>query len=157
MTNFRIKKNGFTLIEFLVVVAISSSLVFLTFNSFVVLNKSQALEEQSQSAVTLLEKARSLSLSSKSDSNYGVRFETTRMVLFKGNSYTAGISSNEIENLNSLVTISNISLSGGVSDVIFSRLNGVVSATGTVRFSLKSNSSSSSTITIFKSGLVNRN
>jgi type II secretory pathway pseudopilin PulG len=150
-------RMGFALIEFLAVVGISAILATLTLNSFVVLNRTQALDGQTQSAISLLEKARTLSLSSKSDSNYGVHFETTRMILFKGSSYSAGSSSNEIENLNSVISISSIGLTGGVSDIVFSRLSGVASATGTVRFIVKSNSTSSSTITIFKSGLVQRN
>jgi len=146
--------KGFTLVEIVIVLSIVAILTFITFISFLVLNKTQALDEQTKSIVSVIERARSLTLGAKDDTPYGVHFETTKIVLFKGNTYVPINPSNITENLNYLTTLSLISLTGSTSNIVFSRLWGSVSATGTVRLSLKSNNLASSTVIIYDSGLT---
>ena len=86
-------------------------------------------------------------------SKYGVHFEASRVVLFKGNTYDANDPDNE-EYLLRGNTLSPITLTGGGSDVVFERLNGKTNQSGTVTISSVSDPSRSKVITIRGTGIV---
>jgi prepilin-type N-terminal cleavage/methylation domain-containing protein len=146
-------KKGLTLIEMLIVIAV---LVFLTagglrvFGSF---NESQNLDKSAAKIRGLLEEARSLTLASKGDMQYGVHLETGKAVLYQGPTYNASASSNVSITFPSKVSISNITLTGGGSDVLFSRVTGTVSSYGTTTLSLLT-SSSTKALVVYRTGLV---
>jgi len=146
--------KGFTLVEIVVVLAILVLIVVFSVSSFKLLNQSQALSKSADLVATTLREARSQTLASKSLSQYGVHFDPTQIVLFKGDLYSATATTNLYFPLNSSVSISNIALSGGRVEVIYSRLTGDAPQTGTVTLSLVSNPSSIRTINISGSGLV---
>ncbi len=149
------KKNpdnhGFTLIEILMVIAIMGILITIIISSFSILNKSQALEKSVRQGASIVSQARSLTLSSKEDSNYGVHFESSTLTLFKGPTYSALDANNIITPLNNLVSITNIALTGGGSDVVFERLSGSISTPGTITYTLGDKTKS---LTISGTGLI---
>lgn len=144
---------GFTLLEILMVVAIMGILVTIIITSFSTLNKAQALDKSARQGASILNQARMLTLSSKEDSVYGVHFESSEITLFKGGSYSSNDPDNIISPLNSIVSITNINLSGGGVDVIFGRLTGNTNTPGTVTFSLDS-STATKTISVSGTGLI---
>jgi prepilin-type N-terminal cleavage/methylation domain-containing protein len=148
----KIKNKGFTLVEIVIVIAIMAIISTVVIFSFSNINSSSALDKGAMEVLSNLNKARSLTLSSKDSSSYGVRFESSRIILFKS-PYNSASSENIVTDLNSLVTISSVSLSGGVPEATFSRLSGAVTANGNVTLSLVSDPALVKTINIYETGL----
>ncbi len=147
--------TGFTLIEILIVIGIFLIISSIVFFSFSNLNKVQALDKSAMSVASVLEEARSLTLSSKDSSQYGVFFDDDEVVLFKGEDYDP----NEIVktvSLNPLVEISEI-FGGDADEVVFERLTGKASEEGLVVVSLKSDSEVQKIIKVYLTGLVEIN
>ncbi len=150
------ERKGFTLIETLAVLfilAILSTIVFYSFSNF---ESGQILGKETNSVLSYLERARSESLSSLNSSPYGIYFNATSTTIFMGASYSAGSSPNEVYTLNPSVTISSISLTGGVQQLYFNQVTGIPSATGTITLSL-SEATSTKTVTIYETGLFQSN
>ncbi len=147
------KNGGFTLIELLVATAIILIITVVTLFSLSTLNKQVSLDSASQNILSTLRLARSQTLASKSQTSYGVHFETTKYVFFNGTSYTDGAAGNK-EHLLGDSEISTISLNGGGSEVIFARVRGGTTQYGSVVMRLIGDSSKTKTINIASSGQV---
>ncbi|MEK7559965.1 MAG: prepilin-type N-terminal cleavage/methylation domain-containing protein [Patescibacteria group bacterium] len=146
-------KQGFTLIEILVGIAITVVLTLVVWSGFSSFRDSSHVSETHSAVLGMLRDARSRTLSSEKNTEYGVHFETNRIVLFLGSSYNPGSSSNEIYDFPPLARISSINL-GGALDVVFSRLAGAASANGTVIIESTANNAKNKTIIILSSGSV---
>jgi len=147
-------KRGITLVELLIAIAILtilSALIISPFNSF---RLTGALQGDVENVLSLINKARLNTLSSHSDSDYGVHFESSRAVLFKGSTFTEPNSDNEELAFTTGIEASTISLTGGVSDIVFSRLTGTASATGTIVIDATSDASISRTLNIYETGVT---
>jgi prepilin-type N-terminal cleavage/methylation domain-containing protein len=151
------KNKGFTLIEMLLAIVLLGIAVTFVVLSFGKLNAEQALDTSVESAVSVFSEARSMTLSSVNDSQYGVHLESAQVVLFKGSSYSSSDSANVPTTLNSQVALRNITLSGGGSDVVFNRLTGATAKTGTFELYLKSATTTYKTLTVGATGLVEPN
>jgi len=145
---------GFTILEIVIVVAVSVFILVAGLSAFSQFNKNQALRGAAAEAISVLDKGRSLTLGARDNIEYGVHFEADKIVLFKGATYSSSDTSNKVTKMNPLVTISDISLTGGGSDVIFNRLSGETVQGGTVTISLVSNASITKTIIIHPTGVV---
>lgn len=149
------KNKGFTLIEILVVMAISAIILMVVLSSFFDLVKVQALDKDFLSVASMVDMAKSQSINAKADSEYGVYFSTSSATLFKGADYVLGGIDNQVYNLNGRVNISAINLEQGNTDqIVFSKITGYASASGTVAISLKDESAIAKVITIHKTGTV---
>ena len=145
--------NGLTAIEFLVgfaIIAFLTSFIWYAFSSF---RDAGALDEASAAVLSLLRDARARTLSSQGNTTYGVHFEETKAVLFSGAAYNSADASNEPYIFSTSVKISAINL-GGPADVIFQRLTGAASASGTITLQSKKDSSRTKTITILATGNI---
>jgi prepilin-type N-terminal cleavage/methylation domain-containing protein len=143
--------KGLTVIEVIVVVAIVAILVAVTLPQFSKMRENQAIKNAVADTVSVLNKARSYTLASVESSEYGVHFQSDKVIIFKGTTYSTGI---ETVDIITPATISTISLSGGGSDVYFSRLSGAPSKTGTITIS---STNFSKVITISATGGVSFN
>lgn len=124
-------RNGFTVVEVLIAIAIIgvlSALITPYFNSFLARNE---LKNESLKIVDMLRRARGQAMSGQEDSLWGVHFETSKYVLFRGGVYNASDNFNEEINLPVVLTISVIALNGGGSDSVFSKIRGETSQFGT--------------------------
>jgi prepilin-type N-terminal cleavage/methylation domain-containing protein len=143
--------KGFTFVEIVLVLAILAILISLIIPSFGKVGGSEALDTATMSVIAVLNEAKSQAISSKNASNYGVRIFYNKLVSFE-NSYGT---------LNKEITISNlvtISTSTGIgTDVIFSNVSGNTSASGTVTVTVLSDTSKKSTITIYSTGVIEKN
>ncbi|MHB1330478.1 MAG: pilus assembly FimT family protein [Minisyncoccota bacterium] len=148
-------KKGFTMIETLVVVAVVMLILGVVTTPFFDLNERQALLKETSNVASVLNHARSMTLSSKGGVQHGVHLESDRVVLFQGPTYNSASSDNVSLPLNSLVNISNISLATGLNDVIFEELTGTTASYGNVTISLNASSTQSRIITITSTGIVN--
>lgn len=148
------KGQGFSVLEILVAVSIITLAVTIVTFSFSELNSKQALEKSATLVVSILNEARQLTLSSVGDSQYGVHLEDSLVVLFEGPAYLSSDPSNIVTELNSLVGIRDVVLSGGGTSVVFERLTGDTSQTGTAELFLKADPGTFLTVTVSGTGLA---
>ena len=147
-----ISRKGLTLTELLVVVSILFLLGAIAFSVLSGFRRTSILNAAVEDGISLLYQARSRTLSSQSALQHGVHFESGRMVLFRGATYSSGESTNEIVLLPNGVEISTITLNGGGVDVIFLRLTGATNNFGSTTFRSKYDTSITKTINIQASG-----
>ncbi len=146
-------KRGFTLVEMLVVLVLLGVVFQISITAFFAITKQQNLDKDVENAYSYLLKARNQTLNGEANSVYGVRFATTSVSLFKGPTYNTASTTSVYSFVNKSY-VSTISLTGGTYDVIFSRISGNPSATGTVMYKIGSLSTVQKTIIIHGSGLV---
>lgn len=149
-------QKGFTLIEIILVLAIGALLTSFVALSFSKVNEHEVLNTNSDLIVSILNEARSMTLSSVGDTGYGVHFDTEQVVLFRGATYSAVSGTNVPTALNSRVALRNISFGGG-SNVVFNRLTGATAQSGTLEIYLKSATTTYKTITVSGTGVSERN
>src|SRR3990172_3802105 len=97
------KYKGFTVLEILVAISIITLVVTIITISFSKLNSAQALYKSADLVASVLDEARSLTLSSKGDSQYGIYFEDSQATLFKGAIYSPADPDNVITKPHALV------------------------------------------------------
>jgi len=150
-------KKGFSLFEILLSMVIVVVILFVVINLFSNYNKKQILDNAVENTSSLLKEARSLTISSKNDSSYGVHFEQDTTVLFKGTTYVSDDPNNKISQIDKKVVISEINLNGGGNNVIFQRLTGKTNYYGTIKISLISNPLNFKIVSIYQTGVVEKN
>ncbi len=89
-------ERGFTLMEILIVIAISLLLLSVTLSVFLSFSKSRAIDVASGRIIDTLRIARSNTLASKDESVYGVHFASSTITLFKGGSFSSVDSNNVV-------------------------------------------------------------
>ena len=146
-------QRGFTVIEMLVAIVIVILLASFLSGLFGSYLKRNALTNAEQMIRSLLQQARSSSLSSKNASSFGVYFASSTITLFQGTTYASGDANNIVTSIAPYVSVSALNL-GGVSQVVFDRLKGSADKTGTIEVSLTASSSQKKTITIYGTGVV---
>lgn len=146
-------ERGITIVELIVVVAVVFILVGIAFQGVSSFRDSSVLAKVADDAGNIIKDARSRTLSSVNASSYGVRFATSSITLFRGSVYIANDPSNEILNLPRLVRVSSVDLTASSSIVVFARLTGQPTATGTVTLLLERTPSKTKKIIIRSSGL----
>ena len=148
------KKNlskGFTFAEMSVVLAIIAVLAVIVISSFGKVGGKEALDSTVVSIISVLNEAKSAAISSKDQSNYGVRIFQNQLVSFEN---TYGTNNNTL----SISNLVRISTSTGIgNDIIFSNVTGNSSASGTITVTVLSDPSKNSTIRIYSTGAVERN
>lgn len=145
--------RGFTLLEILIALAIVLLLAALAVAAFSSFRQNSLLKEARAKILSELSLARTQTLGAEGKSSWGVHFEETRLVRFKGSSYSTSDPSNQEILLPAGTKISSISL-GGSSEVIFQRLDGRTGNNGTLILQLVSDPAASTTIIIYASGLA---
>ena len=148
------RNKGFSLVEILFAIAIIAVAITIVSLSFSRLNSNIALESAQESVVTVFNEARSLTMLGKNEYQYGVNIQTSQLVLFRGTSYSSGNATNVLVPLNAAVGIRNINISGGGSSVVFNRLTGATTNTGTFQIYLVDATTTAHTITINGTGVV---
>lgn len=147
-------RRGFTLIELIVVIAIATILFAIIISGFSGLRQHSDFNLAGDDSISYLQEARAKTLSSDSASAYGVHFETTKFVLFTGDTYDPLDSSNKDRPLPSTVEISAIILTGLGDEIIFKRLTGETDQSGTITIRLTSDPSVTRVIEIASTGLA---
>ncbi len=145
-------KKGITLLELIIALAIIALVAVLIGGVFSSFRTNNVLTTADSIVVGLLRDARGRTLASESNSNYGVHFVNTKAGVCKGDSYNAASSTNEADLLRFDREISSINLTGGASDVVFTRLYGTTTASGTITLRPKSDTSKTRDISILSTG-----
>jgi Tfp pilus assembly protein FimT len=143
-------KRGFTFVETSIVIGILVLICSVVVFSFFSLGERQSLDRSALNIFSILSEARSLAISSKDFSNYGVHINQNSVVLFRNSLGT----DNKQYDLGSSVNISS-NIFG--DEVIFNKVTGETSASGTIMMSLEGDLLQSKTIIIYKTGVIDLN
>jgi Tfp pilus assembly protein FimT len=147
---------GFSLMDILIslsILTIVTTSIFLSLSTFQI---SQSLNTEADKIIDILHNARARTISAEGDGQYGVHLESTKVVLFVGDTYNALDIDNEEHLMDTFVSISEISLFLGDSDVIFKKQTGETDYYGTLVVSLVSEPNKKRTITLYQTGIANR-
>ncbi|MSR71570.1 MAG: prepilin-type N-terminal cleavage/methylation domain-containing protein [Candidatus Taylorbacteria bacterium] len=145
--------KGFSLVEVLIAISIMVVIGALGIVSLVSYGRKENLEMTTAKIQALLEEARSLTLSSRNDMQYGVHLNNHEAVLFQGAIYAISSESNQSFVFSDSVNVSSDFVGGGV-DVLFDRLRGTTDNYGTT--TITSSLGISKEIIIHKTGLIER-
>lgn len=149
--------RGFTLLELLIVVAVLALLAGIILSSFTEFRNSKVLDTAVEDVLTLLSQARGDTLASKDDYQYGVHLEADRVVLYRGATYSGGDANNQTTMLDDALEITTITLVGGGSDILFDRLTGKTTQSGTFVIRVESDTAKTRTITVNGTGIASVN
>lgn len=151
----KLKQKGFSLIEIIAVTAIGLILISVVLFSFSSFRNSKIIDVSADQVFSVINEARVKSVSSEDYSRFGIHFEVGKVIFFKGDSYVSQNPANVEMELSSLVEISDISLSGGGSNIIFQKLTGKTGNYGSLRVRLKSDNSKYKIISVKSTGIAN--
>jgi prepilin-type N-terminal cleavage/methylation domain-containing protein len=133
MKNFY--KRGLTVIELIVVVAVLGIIFSIVIPQFSKMRENQVLKSTLNDITSSLKKAQTETLASLDSSSYGVHLQSDKVIIFQGTVFSVGDANNEIINIISPASISDVTLagvSGDSGDLYFNRLSGTPSKTGTI-------------------------
>ncbi len=145
-------QSAFTLIELLVSLTIIIILALIMFSAYSGLRPHNDVDADTQAIISELNLARSRTLASTNSSSFGVHLQTDRVILFQGTTFNSNDSNNVTLLLSSRDKIATIALVGSAVDVVFDRLSGTTSQSGTLVVQSRSASSENETIYIQSSG-----
>lgn len=147
--------RGFTLIELIIVVAITgiiATVVLFGINNW---KNKTFLDTEVEGVIALIEEAQNLTLSSFEDDNYGIHFASTTVTRFKGGTYNEVDPNNEVLELEGRIIVSGLDLVSGGNEFVFERLTGEVLNYGTTTISVEGNNEFTRQIVITKTGIIN--
>lgn len=147
-----LKRNGFTLIEVIVAIAVAAAISSVAFIGYSSMSVGSELKTTAFKVTDVLNLARQRTLASLAASNYGVHFEQGQFILFKGAIYDPLDPDNIFYPLADSLEISEIVLNGGGSEVVFNRITGETANAGTVKIQVQNDSSRFKTIEVLSSG-----
>ena len=120
--------TGFTLIEMLLVFAITATMALLTIPGAVNYFRRQSLDESTMTLASDLRRVRDQAMAGKNDASWGLRQFGTFYVLFEGPSYAGrDVTEDLTVNLDSGVALT------GPTEMVFAKLSGVPSVSGTYK------------------------
>lgn len=147
------KQSGFSLVEILVVITIGILITVTFIGSLSRFLTAQVVGNTTEDVLGLIQEARTRTIASENSSQYSIHFQSDKAILFVGTTYTAGLSTNKEIVFDTRVYASSISLQGGGSDLLFTRLTGDTTTYGTIVIRLVSSATGQKTITISKTGV----
>ncbi len=144
---------GFTVIEVIIAVALLLSAAALSVPFMSSTLSRNELDVALQRAVDMLNEARSSAFNGLGGGEFGVRFESGAVVFFSGDTYSAVDPDNVDFILPGFVSITDISISGGGSEIVFESVSGAPTQTGSVEFT--DSSGETKTVSVNTHGTVN--
>jgi Tfp pilus assembly protein FimT len=151
--------RGITLLEVVIGISIMVLIFVMVVPQLSRFRSEQALKNTTEDIVSMLNYARSQTLSSRNSTYYSVHLDTDRIVLFTGGTYSANDANNKIVIFDKSIYLppQNIVLNGNVTEIKFDRLTGDTSQYGTIRPELISDNTRFKLITVNKTGIISAN
>ena len=144
-------KTGFTLLELVIVVSIMALIAGILLSGLQNYASYQRYNQASADVEFILNQARLNAKIASGDTSHGIKFSGGDMILFEGDVYSAVDPANELVSY-SLVNIA-ATLTAGIDEIVFSKLSGIPSATGTIVVSGTS-FNASTTFTVSDAGVI---
>jgi type IV fimbrial biogenesis protein FimT len=144
--------RGFTLMEIVTAITIVLILLGIGIGTFYRQRSTSQIKPIADGIVAILEHAKADAVAGKNGSNFGVNFGSTTYTYFSGSSYNASDPNNLVNTISSQFVI-NDTIAGG-SSIIFARLSGTPSATGTITVSDTQDSSDTKIVSVGSGGEV---
>lgn len=145
--------QGFTLLEVIIVIALSVSLGTAGIISFRSLQRYADIDSAANQIVAVLREARDKTVATGGSTVYGVHFEPNRYVSFAGPTYVEGASTNVFYALSSTLELYDIKV-GGDNNILFNFLDGSPDSIGSTSIRVIDNAAQYRTINIFSTGAV---
>ncbi|MDX1607849.1 MAG: type II secretion system protein [Candidatus Spechtbacterales bacterium] len=147
-------KKGFTFIEILIVLGISTVLLAISLSIYFTLSRRGGIDTDMQRVVSALRLAQNRTISSNNYSPHGVHFDSSAdtFTMFEGSAYSSTNTTNEEFRLERGVEFLSIQLEGGGFEVVFDRLLGTTDNYGFVELAKTSDNSDNRTICIEENG-----
>jgi prepilin-type N-terminal cleavage/methylation domain-containing protein len=148
------KKNsrtikGFTLVEIIVALTIIGFMVSISLVSFSNFLRRENLYANSSALASALREARSRTLASIKGMQYGVKIDTDRFTVFSGSTFSSSTADN------SYIFSNGVQAKTLIPILIFSRVTGNSSASGTIDLYLSSSPTTKKSVNVQGTGLVN--
>jgi Tfp pilus assembly protein FimT len=147
--------RGFTTIEIVIVLSILLVLILVAVPFFQSFSVSHQLATDTQDILNTLRRAQNAAMASKENSKFGVNFGTgsgASFVFFRGDSYATR--DPEYDEVYTLPQILSLSLNlGGSQEIVFNKLKGTPTVTGTI--TLTSVNNETRTLNINEVGRIN--
>lgn len=150
----RTPSQGITLIEILLSVAILSMIASAGISVLADFRSRKMLDASTETVFSAFSRAYLDTMGSKSDKQYGVHLATSSVVVFDGDTYSASASTNILYPLDASVELTDVSLGGGTTDVVFSRVYGTTTSSGTFKVRSIRNQNLFNIITVHSSGVI---
>ncbi len=151
----KIYTKGFTALELIIVIAIIGILTIVVLVPFSDFRAKQILNSETKLVESLIQEARSKTLASENDNQFGLYFESGQVTRFTGSDYVAGNADNKVFALHNLVELETVGLTD--NELIFDKISGQASEAGSITISLVADGASSRTILVNESGVVSLN
>ncbi|OGZ06257.1 MAG: hypothetical protein A2845_00425 [Candidatus Lloydbacteria bacterium RIFCSPHIGHO2_01_FULL_49_22] len=153
MLNSQHTTRGVTLVEILLVIAITILLASVVLSSFGQYRLRQSLAGSIESVLAAISAAHLNTISSKNDSPYGVNLKPDEAIYFAGDSYPGDTDPANIHYvLPATIEIANVSLNGGDTKIYFKKLMGATDNYGTFDIRAKTSTGVGTTVTIYQTG-----
>jgi prepilin-type N-terminal cleavage/methylation domain-containing protein len=146
--------RGFTLIELVLVILIASIISAIVLQGMSGMRARKTIDAGVESVIAAFSQAHLDTISSKDDSQWGVSLGTDRVIVYKGPSYVDGAPENTTYLLHPSIEVADVTLAGGGSTVLFDRLYGSTSQSGTFVVRARGDPSISVTVTITGAGAI---
>lgn len=141
--------SAFTLVEVMVTIAIIAIIGTVSVTSFVSFSKRETLDATAAALAGGLRDARTQTLASVGGNQYGIALATDKFTFFQGSMYDSQAETNKVFDFNSAVRASST-----ISVVVFERLTGNSTASGTIDLYLISDPTIKRVVGISLTGLV---
>ncbi len=143
-------KRGFTLVETLISISIIGVLTGLSFTAFATFARKEALDANAAALAAGLRDARARTIASVGGMQHGIQIETGRFIIFQGSSYSSTATSNV-----SFDWSSSVKATSSLSSIVFEKVTGNSSASGTIDLYLVPTPTVKRSVIIQNGGLVN--
>ena len=148
------QRKGASLIEILAALAFVMLLSATALAAFSQFRTRKTMDAAMEKVLAAFSQAHLDTISSRNNKQYGVHLAPDQTVYFAGPAYATGTVTNIVYKLNPTIEIYNISLAGGGTDVLFNRLTGGTSQSGTFEVRAKGNSAIRTLVTVNGTGAV---
>lgn len=147
------RKKGISFVEMVISIAILAVITVMTIGGLNEYRKQQALEKSAALMSSVLERARSKTLTNENSTIHSVRINEERLILFPG-VFASTSSDNEYFSFDPLVELGSVNLTNGTNTISYRKISGQALATGTVQVRLRKEPAITKSITVYSSGLI---
>lgn len=143
--------QGFTFLELIISIGVLVLLVSLGLASLFQSRNVREMTATGHNVLSVVRQAQAHTIAAKENSQWGVRLEADRFILFRGATY-AGSPFTQIHPLPAYLEIANITLAGGGVEIVFNRLDGRTNQAGSFEVRAKASLSTTFPIAVDSAG-----